>query len=210
MPLQNRVTPFGDLIAVPDRGVLFGNRGGRIHDPGTKSLSARRWASRQWIICTLSFKGRQRDVWGRSYTELFFLDEVTALAAGHRPCFECRRAAALSYAAAFDPESPGPKPSDRPRAPDIDRVLHAERLERRDKRLHRTGFGAVPDGAMVVIDGAAFAVRGDSLLPWSPAGYGAPRLRPTRGTATMLTPPASARTLAAGYQPIWHRSVADC
>jgi len=204
MPLQNRVTPFGDLIAVPDRGVVFGNRGGRIHDPDTKSLSARRWASRQWIICTLSFKGRQRDVWGRSYTELFFLDEVTALAAGHRPCFECRRAAALSYAAVFDPQSP-----DRPRAPDIDRVLHAERLQRRDKRLHRIGFADVPDGAMVVIDGSAFAVRGDSLMPWSPAGYGARRLRPTRGPATMLTPPTSTRALAAGYRPIWHPSAAE-
>lgn len=201
MPLQNRVTPFGDLIAVPDRGEMFGNRGGCFHDPDTKSLGRRRWASRQWIICTLSFKGRQRSVWGRGYTELFFLDEVTALAAGHRPCFECRRAAALSYAAAFDPKSP-----DRPRAPDIDRMLHRERLDHRDKRLHRIETGRVPDGAMIEIDGEAWAVRGDSLLSWSPAGYGARRPRPSGGTVAMLTPPGSARALGAGYRPIWHSS----
>src|SRR3984893_5330164 len=97
MPLQNRVTPFGELIAVPARGALFGNRGGRFHTDA-KTLTARRWASRQWICCVLDFKGRQRDVWGRFYTELFFLDEPTALAAGHRPCFECRRKDAETFA----------------------------------------------------------------------------------------------------------------
>ena len=97
MPLQNRVTPFGELVAVPARGTLFGNRGGRFHTDA-KTLSARRWASRQWICCMLDFKGRQRDVWGRFYTELFFLDEPTVLAAGHRPCFECRRKDAEKFA----------------------------------------------------------------------------------------------------------------
>src|ERR1700676_5726196 len=92
MPLQNRVTPFGELVAVPARGTLFGNRGGRFHTDA-KTLTARRWASRQWICCVLDFNGRQRDVWGRYYTELFFLDEPTALAAGHRPCFQCRHKA---------------------------------------------------------------------------------------------------------------------
>src|SRR3982750_3317937 len=100
MTLQNRVNPFGELIAAPSRGTLFGNRGGRFHrddhTPGT-----RRWASRQWICCVLDFKGRHRQVWGRGYTELFFLDEVTALAAGHRPCFECRRADAKTFAACW-------------------------------------------------------------------------------------------------------------
>ncbi len=90
MPLQNRVDPFGNLLATPARGTLMGNRGGKFHTDDRK-LTRRRWASRQWICCVLDFKGRQRDVWGRFYTELFFLDEVTAFAAGHRPCFECRR-----------------------------------------------------------------------------------------------------------------------
>ncbi len=97
MPLQNRVTPYGDLVATPARGLFLGNRGGRFHTDA-KTLSARRWASRQWICCVLDFKGRQRDVWGRFYTELFFLDEPTALAAGHRPCFECRRKDAQDFA----------------------------------------------------------------------------------------------------------------
>src|ERR1700759_2381145 len=97
MPLQNRIDPFGELFATPARGTMFGNRGGRIHTDGTR-LTKTRWPSRQWICCLLDFKGRQRDVWGRYYTELFFLDEVTALAAGHRPCFECRRTDAEQFA----------------------------------------------------------------------------------------------------------------
>src|SRR5947199_10356022 len=98
MPLQNRVTPFGELIAISARGTMFGNRGGRFHRDD-RTLGARRWASRQWICCVLSFKGRRHSVWGpTSYTDLFFLDEVTALAAGHRPCFECLRADANASA----------------------------------------------------------------------------------------------------------------
>ncbi len=97
MPLQNRVDPFGELFADSSRGQLFGNRGGRFHTDD-RTLTQRRWVSRTWICCVLEFKGRQRDVWGRYYTELFFLDEVTALAAGHRPCFECRRKDAAAFA----------------------------------------------------------------------------------------------------------------
>src|SRR3982750_3662131 len=100
MALQNRVDPFGELIATQARGTLFGNRGGRFHRDD-RTLGKRRWASRQWICCVLAFKGRHRAVWGRGYTELFFLDEVTALAAGHRPCFECRRTAARTFAACW-------------------------------------------------------------------------------------------------------------
>src|SRR5437763_8223894 len=97
MPLQNRVDPFGELVVSPARGLFMGNRGGRFHTHA-QTLTARRWVSRQWICCVLAFKGRHRDVWGRFYTELFFLDEPTALAAGHRPCFECRRRDAEVFA----------------------------------------------------------------------------------------------------------------
>src|SRR5476649_2859048 len=139
-PLQNRVDPFGELIATPARGLFMGNRGGRIHTASRK-LRKRRWASRQWICCVLDFKGRQRDVWGRFYTELFFLDEVTALAAGHRPCFECRRADAVAFAAAwaraFGLQIP-------PRAPEMDKVLNAERLEGMRKRVHRLKIDTLP------------------------------------------------------------------
>src|SRR5262249_48070514 len=98
MPLQNRVTPEGDIIATPHRGLMMGNRGGVVHLPDP-TPGTRRWASRQWIACVLQFKGRQREVMQpNGYTELFFLDEATALAAGHRPCFECRRGEAEHFA----------------------------------------------------------------------------------------------------------------
>src|SRR5579862_8165650 len=127
MPLQNRVTPFGELVAVPARGTLFGNRGGRFHTDA-KTLTARRWASRQWICCVLDFKGRRRDVWGRFYTELFFLDEATALAAGHRPCFECRRKDAQAFAEAWRVATGAADP---PSADEMDWVLHDQRCSGR-------------------------------------------------------------------------------
>ena len=135
MPLQTRITPFGELIADPARGLFMGNRGGRIHGADRK-LTARRWASRQWICCRLDFKGRHRTVWGDSYTELFFLDEVTALAAGHRPCFECRRADALAFTDAWARTC-----GHHPRAAEMDATLHAERLDGRAKKTHRRNRG---------------------------------------------------------------------
>ncbi|MFC3133845.1 hypothetical protein ACFOHM_12760, partial [Microbaculum marinum] len=125
-PLQNRVTPSGELVAADARGTVFGNRGGRFHDPATRTVGRRRWASRQWIVCVLEFRNRRRAVWGDGYTELFFLDEVTALAAGHRPCFECRRSDAVSFAEAF---AAGSGRTMRLRAPEMDAVLHAQRLD---------------------------------------------------------------------------------
>src|SRR5436190_13101593 len=167
MPLPNRVDPFGELFADRSRGLVMGNRGGRIHTDD-QTLTRRSWASRQWICCVLDFKDRQRDVWGRYYTELFFLDEVTALAAGHRPCFECRRKHAEDFAerwrAAFRLRA-------RPRAPTMDEVLQTERLDGRNKRMHRRKLDGLPDGAMIALEGGAFAVRGGSLLRWTPSGY---------------------------------------
>jgi hypothetical protein len=202
MPLQNRVNPFGELLAVPARGLLMGNRGGRFHTDA-RTLTGRRWASRQWICCVLDFKGRQRDVWGRFYTELFFLDEPTALAAGHRPCFECRRADAQNFAETWRRAH---RLRARPMAPAMDAVLHAERLAGRAKRLHRRAIDSLPDGAFVALDGDAFAVHGNALLRWTPAGYCERRKRPRRGLLDVLTPPAILAVLAAGYQPHWHPS----
>jgi hypothetical protein len=202
MPLQNRVNPFGELLATPERGLFMGNRGGRFHSDA-RTLTARRWASRQWICCVLDFKGRQRDVWGRFYTELFFLDEPTALAAGHRPCFECRRADAQNFAEAWRQAH---RLRSRPTAPAMDAVLHEERLNGRAKRLHRCAIDALPDGAFIAHDGEAFAVRGNALLHWTPRGYDARRKRPRRGVVDVLTPPATLAVLAAGYQPRWHPS----
>jgi len=155
MPLQNRVDPFGELIAAPARGLFMGNRGGRFHTPA-KTLTARRWVSRQWICCVLDFKGRHRDAWGRFYTELFFLDEPTALAAGHRPCFECRRKDAEAFAEKWR-KAHGLK--SRPGAGEMDEALHRERLSGRTKHLNRVAIDTLPDGAFVVLEEGAFAVR---------------------------------------------------
>jgi hypothetical protein len=203
VPLQNRVDPFGELIATAGRGTMFGNRGGRFHRDD-RTLGARRWASRQWICCVLSFKGRQRDVWGRYYTELFFLDEVTALAAGHRPCFECRRAAANSFAEKWAQQ----KGSGFPYVDEMDRVLQAERVNGRAKRTHAMPFGGLPDGAVVAIGGAPYALRGAQLLRWSERGYTEQIARP-HGSATVLTPPSIVEVLRAGYRPQWHPSASD-
>ena len=205
MPLQNRVSPFGDLFASPARGLFMGNRGGRFHTD-VKTLTARRWASRQWICCVLDFKGRLRDVWGRFYTELFFLDEPTALAAGHRPCFECRRSDAQAFAEAWR-QVHGLVA--RPRAGEMDEVLHGERLHGRGKRLHRRNLDELPDGAFVALEQAAFAIRGDALLRWTPDGYNARILRPRGIAVDVLTPPAILAVLSAGYQPRWHPSAKE-
>ena len=199
MPLQNRVDPFGELLATSARGTLMGNRGGKFH-ADDRSLTGRRWASRQWICCVLKFKDRQRDVWGRYYTELFFLDEVTAFAAGHRPCFECRRKDAERFASLFS----GKKR--RASATSMDKVLHAERLAGKAKRVHRRKIDTLPDGATIALDGERFAVRGRQLLRWTPAGYARPMPRPRGVEVDVLTPPSILSVLTRGYAPNWHPS----
>ena len=200
MPLQNRVDPFGEIVANAARGTVMGNRGGRFHRED-RTLGVRRWASRQWICCRLKFKGRRRQVFGDGYTELFFLDEVTALAAGHRPCFECRRGDANAFASAWERAT-----GSLLRAPEMDRVLHAERLDGHRKRTHRLNLDALPVGAMIARDGHAFALRGDRLLPWTPAGYAQALPRPDDEIAKVLTPPSILAVLRAGYRPQWHPS----
>jgi hypothetical protein len=202
MPLQNRVTPSGDIIATPHRGLFTGNRG-IIHDPATKTLLRKRWASPAWLTCLCEFRGRRREVMGGcSWTELFFLDEATALAAGHRPCFFCRRDDANRFRAAWEE---GNGVSD-VRAAEIDAVLHGERLDGRNKRLHALPmpWRQLPDGAMVQEGAEDFLiVRGQALL-WSPAGY-----RETQNAlqdAMLLTPPSTLRAMSAGYRPLLHPS----
>jgi hypothetical protein len=201
MPLQNRVTPTGDIIATPHRGLFTGNRG-IIHDPLTKTLT-RRWAGKAWLTCVCEFRGRRREVMGgRSWTELFFLDEATALSAGHRPCFSCRRDDALKFRAAWEQ---GNGVTD-VLAPEIDAVLHRERLASGKKRLHAltVPLEKLPDGAMVYRDGESFLIAQGRARQWSPAGY-----RETQNAlqdAMLLTPPSTLRALSAGYRPVLHPS----
>jgi hypothetical protein len=149
------------------------------------------------------FNNRHRKVWGDSYTELFFLDEVTALAAGHRPCFECRRRDAETFATLF---AGGKK---RARAGAMDEALHRERLDGKAKRMHRRQLDTLPDGAMIALAGEAFAVRGNHLLRWTPKGYTASRSRPRGLEADVLTPPSISKVLTAGFSPLWHPSAAE-
>ena len=193
-PLQNRVDPFGAFHATSERGGLMGNRGGRVHRDD-RTLTRRRWTSKRWIVCVCAFKGRRREVWGKGYTELFFLDEPTALAAGHRPCFECRRQAAKAFLAAF----PGaPRGAD-----EMDAALHRERVESGLKRVWRTRLGDLPEGAMIARDGRAYAVRFQALWPWSFAGYGAAAPLDPDAVAVVLTPPSTVAALEGGYRPLW-------
>ena len=171
----------------------MGNRGGRIHDPATKTLTRRRWASRRWIACVLDFKGRHRQVWGESYTELFFLDEATALAAGHRPCFECRRADARRFAEAWARAKGLARP---PMADEMDSILHMERLARRRPRI--ADPLALPDGAIVAVRDRAMLKRGGKLFEWTPDGYRSAYEQPV-DYALPLTPPAIIAALGAGY-----------
>jgi hypothetical protein len=200
MPLQNRVTPFGDIVAVPEHGLFMGNRG-IIHDPATRRLLGRRWTTKAWIVCLCAFRGVRREVMGgRSWTELFFLDEATALAAGHRPCFFCRRPEAEAFRAAWA-RGNGVTP---PRAAEMDAVLHGERLAGRQKRLHPLPCpaGDLPDGTMLAVGAGSCLILGGKALRWSPGGYGE-RIESLRA-ARLLTPPSTLRALAAGYRAVLH------
>ncbi len=200
MPLQNRVAPTGEIAADPARGTMMGNRGGRLHTPDRR-LGSRRWASRQWICCVLSFRGRQRSVMGpNTYTELFFLDEATALAAGHRPCFECRRRDAVPFGKAIGRTVP-------PRAAEMDAILHRERLlPSGGKRTHAAPVSALPDGVMLSIDGRCHLLWGDRLRPWTFAGYGAPVSATGLAEVDVLTPRTVVAAIRCGYRPDVHPS----
>jgi hypothetical protein len=213
MPLQNRVTPEGEIIATPRRGLLMGNRGGAFHLPD-RTLGPRRWVTKQWIACVLEFKGRHREVMQPNrYTELFFLDEATALSAGHRPCFECRRAEADRFAELW---SKTHSHLDRARAPAMDEVLHAERVDRERRKLtFRARRADMPSGVFVryAQDGSpaqTYLIVGNRLLAWAPAGYRA-LVSPSAVAeeVEVLTPASIVGVLSAGYRPMLHPSAAE-
>ncbi|WP_068117138.1 hypothetical protein [Tropicimonas marinistellae] len=204
MTRQNRVLPTGEIVATPARGLFMGNRG-ILHDTEGR-LGVSRWKHTAWICCALSFKGRRRPVMapGR-YTELFFLDEAVALAAGHRPCAECRRndysRFRAAWAAAF-----GTPPQ---RAAEMDNRLHGDRVGRDRRQIrHDAEFAALPAGAFVLWNDAPHLVTRTALQPFSASGYGAPLPRPRYGAATVLTPRRTCACLMAGYTPALHPTAA--
>ncbi len=184
MPFQNRVTPFGELIATPERGLVYGNRG-RLHDE--HGVIRRPWQVKRWISCRLEFRGRHRPggpMAPNRYTGLFFLDDATALAAGHRPCAECRNADYRSFLG----------PTGASSADELDSRLHEERLGRKPER----DVASLPDGAFVAVDDEPWVVLGGELLRWAPAGYS--DRRPALGPARLLTPSTSVRVLESGWR----------
>lgn len=202
MPRQNRVTPFGDLIATAHRGTLLGNRG-CLHD--AEQRVRRAFDVKRWIICLLEFKGRRRRLMvpGR-YTELFFLDEATALAAGHRPCAECQRQRYLTFRehwARANAVAGGPS------AAAIDEALHAERLDRQGKRTYTDRLSRLPSGVMVADDaGRAHLWLSGVMRAWAPSGYEPPLARSGDGEMRVLTPPSIVRAIARGYAVGLHGS----
>ncbi len=199
MPLQNRVTPFGDIIAITQRGSMMGNRG-IIHDPSTKTLLKKRWSSRAWIICVCQYKNVRRDVMARrSWTELFFLDEATALSAGHRPCFYCQRKRAKEFQS-FWADGNG---TQLPSAPQMDAILHGERLDEKGQKKHhrlRIALGELPDGAMLASGANAYLVKNGTAFLWSWDGYSQAEIDISK--VTLLTPPSIIQTLKAGFKPL--------
>ncbi|MBV9446899.1 MAG: hypothetical protein JO345_13535 [Streptosporangiaceae bacterium] len=211
MPRRNRVTPYGELIAVADRGMFWGNRGPLIDDDGQLARYSR---GKVWMICVLSYKGIRRVQWSpRRLTELYFLDEATALAAGHRPCGECRYRDYQEFKRCWGSVFGGV-----PRVQDIDGRLHSDRLVgglRRDKfgsasvrRTFAASASSLPAGAMVSLDGETWLVHGDELLRWTPGGYRERRpVSSVPGDVTVITPRATVSVLAAGYRPVLHPTV---
>jgi len=207
MPRQNRVTPWGEIIAVTDRGMFMGNRG-TLHD-GNGQLTSQRWTRKAWVTCQLSFKGRQRQVMAPGkYTELFFLDEATALAAGHRPCATCRRDDYSRFTALWAETNARRSGLANTSIKDIDNTLHQERFISSGWQDNwHPSLKKLPDGTFVVLDdpNTAWLVLGDKLLEWSPGGY-LSRIKQPETRVTVLTPRSIVAVLAAGYVPELHPS----
>jgi hypothetical protein len=214
VPLQNRVNPFGEIVATASRGTMMGNRGGKFHRDD-RTLGKRRWATRHWICCDMYYKNKQHEAMGPYYTSLFFLDEVTALSAGHRPCFYCRNKDATRFLSLAEPlatpmlEPLAQPPADlslsragRISADTADRIADVQRRSHQPDRP----VDGLPDGTMVAVGDLAYAVRGGHLLRWSFDGYVEAVPRASVPVARPLTPPLYVGILARGFEPQWHDS----
>ena len=205
MPLQNRVSPCGEVFASPARGTLTGNRGGAIHND-TREI-VRQFKSRRWITCRLEFKGRRRTVMspGR-YTELFFLDEAVSFAAGHRPCAECRRDRFNAFRDAWMRSSPA-RSILPPSADQMDAELHRHRISPQGRKVtHPARLDSLPDGSFIGIDGSSYLVFQGAILLWSPQGYQEKLRRQSDSNVTVLTPEPVVECIRHGYTPEIHPS----
>lgn len=198
MPLQNRVQPDGQILAISARGTMTGNRG-IIHGPD-RVLATKRWSHKAWICCVLDWQGRKRTLMtGRKWTELFFLDEATAMAAGHRPCGYCRRAAYTQFVDAWAGTGA------RPTAPQIDAALHPARVRRdRSQVTHTAPLSTLPTGTFIIHNTTPHLVSAAHLHPYAPDGYAHPIPRTGNDHVTVLTPAPMCKVLANGYTPDLH------
>jgi len=200
MPLQNRVTPLGEIVALAGRGLVLGNRG-ILHDD--RRTIVRPWQVRRWIACRMRWKGIRRVVMRpHSYTELFFLDEATAFAAGHRPCAECRNVDYRRFKSLWTARFGEPVSADI-----IDNKIHADRIERRRKVTYRAALDTLPDGTFVEVDDRSWLVFGDELYAWSDGGYAERRARDKCRDVQVLTPRSIVDVFVAGYVPNVHPTV---
>ncbi len=201
MPLQNRVTPFGEIVALPGRGLMMGNRG-VLHGDHRRIVRASQ--VKRWIACEIEFRGRYRTVMTpRSYTELFFLDEAAAFSAGHRPCAECRNADYRRFRDLWQSLHGTPAGAD-----NMDARLHEERLDGRAKRTYRKDAAHLPDGTYVAIDNTPWLVWERELLEWSDSGYLRREPRPAHREVDVLTPPSIVAIFSKGYRPRVHPTAA--
>ena len=203
MPLQNRVNPRGTIEQSSARGTYMGNRG-VLHN-GKRELT-RQFKTKAWIICLLEFKGRKRELMtpGR-YTELFFLDEVTAFAAGHRPCAECRRKRYNEFRDAWQAANAW-NGAGNVRAAELDKILHDERIGDNRKITWKAPLNELPHGAMVLIDNAAYAVSDNGLLAWNASGYRKTNHDRLPDTVEVLTPSSVVKTFSRGFRPVFHHT----
>lgn len=198
--LQNRVDPFGTIIKTPARGLFMGNRG-ILHNEDQEII--RSYKIKTWITCVLTFKNRKRTVMAPNrYTELFFMDEATSFAAGHRPCFECRKAAAHRFKSLWLQGNPDKGLNEKTLIKEIDNILHAERIDKHHSKVtYEANPSSLPDGTFVSIEGAPYLLKKGLLYLWSPAGYAAGIPLPGNSNLSVLTPASVVNAFRAGYVP---------
>jgi hypothetical protein len=204
MPLQNRVNPFGAIFRTQARGTMMGNRGGPLHNQDREIV--RPYKSRRWIACVLEFRGRYRTVMSPNrYTELFFLDEAVAFAAGHRPCAECRHERYKAFQRAWQGAYQLGNP---PYADEMDVELHRARIGNQMERVtYNAPVHSLPDGCFVQVEGCPYLVWNKALLLWTPDGYTQPESRPDDLVVTVLTPQPIVECFRNGYKPEVHNSL---
>ena len=206
MPYQNKVDPWGNIHAVKSRGMFLGNRG-VLHNEQQQIIASHR--IKGWVTCLLEFKGRNREIMThKRYTELFFLDEATAFSAGHRPCAECRRVRYNEFKEKWVEANGELLEGAKPSAPNMDKIIHAERISNKQKVTYTSALGSLPEGTIIEIDSKAMLIWGNKLFEWSYLGYSKSKLElKSEAEVIVLTPKSYVKTFSKGFIPDIHKSI---